>query len=68
MPVIVSKAVPAGTGFLATKEAVKCFVKKGVEIEQDRDPNIRQNSVYGRKVMLIALVDQTKVVKLTTQA
>lgn len=68
VPVIVSKAVPAGTGFLATKEAVKCFVKKGVEVEQERDANIRQNSVYGRKVMLIALVDQTKVVKLTTQA
>lgn len=68
MPVIVSKAVPAGTGFLATKEAVKCFVKKGVEIEQERDANIRKNTIYGRKVMLVALVDQTRVVKLTTQA
>lgn len=66
VPVYVSKAITAGTGFLAHKEAVKCFVKKGVEIEQDREPNTRQNFIYGRKVMLVALVDKTRVVKLTT--
>lgn len=66
VPVIVSKAVTAGTGYLATKEAVKCFVKKGSEIEQDRVPGVRQNYIYARKVMLVALVDATKVIKLTT--
>lgn len=68
VPVIVSKAVPADTAFLATKDAVTCFVKKGVEVEQERDANIRKNTVYARKVMLIALTDETKCVKLTAQA
>ena len=68
VPVIVSKAVPENTGYLATKEAVKVFIKKGVEIEQDRDPNVRKNDVYARKVMLVALADATKVVKLTAAA
>ena len=67
VPVIVSKAVPANTGFLATKEAVTCFVKKGTEIEQERDADTRKNSIFARKVMLVALTDGTKCVKLTTQ-
>lgn len=67
VPVIVSKAVPAGEGYLATKEAVTCFVKKGSEIEQERDANVRKNKVFARKVMLVALTDATKVVKLTTK-
>lgn len=68
VPVIVSKAVPAKTAYLATKEAVTCFVKKGSEIEQERDANLRRNDVYARKVMLVALTDTTKVVKLTKSA
>lgn len=68
VPVIVSKAVPAGKGFLATKDAVTCFVKKGSEIEQERDADTRNNKVYCRKVMLVALTDDTKVVVLTTKA
>ena len=65
VPVIVSKAVPEGEAYIATKEAVTCFVKKGVEVEQKREPNTRKNDVYIRKVMLIALTDGTKAVKLT---
>lgn len=65
VPVIVSDAVPAGTAFLASKAAVKCLIKKGVEIEQERDANIRKNKVFARKVMVVALVDATRVVKLT---
>lgn len=67
VPVIVSKAVAAGEGYLATKDAVTCFVKKGTEIEQERDANTRANAVYARKVMVVALTDGTKCVKLTTQ-
>lgn len=63
VPVIVSKAVPATHAFLATKDAVTCFVKKGSEIEQERDADIRKNDVYARKVMLVALTDESKVVK-----
>ena len=68
VPVYVSKAITSGTGYLAHKSAVKCFVKKGVEIEQDREPNTRKNTIYGRKVMLVALVDATRIVKLSTES
>lgn len=64
VPVIVSKAVPAGEAYLATKEAVTIFVKKGTEIEQERDANIRKNDIYARKVMVVALTDATRVIKL----
>lgn len=65
VPVIVTDAVPAGTMYLATKEAVTIFTKKGSETEQERDADHRKNTVYARKVMLVALTDATKVVKIT---
>ena len=64
VPVIVSKAVPAGVAYLATKDAITLFVKKGTEIEQEREANIRRNTIYARKVALVALTDATKLVKL----
>lgn len=67
VPVIVSKAVPATHAFLATKDAVTCFVKKGSEIEQERDADIRKNDVYARKVMLVALTDESKVIKFASK-
>ena len=60
VPVYVSDAVPAKKAFLATKEAVTVFTKKGSETEQERDANIRKNTVYARKVMLVALTDAIK--------
>lgn len=68
VPVIVSKAVPANTAYLATKEAVSCFVKKGSEVEQERDANTRKNTIYNRKVMVVALTNASKCVKLTRSA
>lgn len=68
VPVVATNAVPENTAYLATKEAVTIFTKKGSEIEQERDPNVRLNKIYARKVMLVALTDGTKVVKLTTGA
>lgn len=65
VPVIVSKAVTAGSLYLASKDAVTCFIKKGTEIETERDANLRKNTVYARKVMLVALTDATKVVEIT---
>lgn len=64
VPVIVSKAVTAGEGYLATKEAVTVFIKKDTEIEQDRDADKRKNFVFGRKVAVVALTDASKVVKI----
>lgn len=65
VPVILSKAVPKGKMFLATKEAVTLFIKKDTEIEQVREADTRNNTVYIRKVAVVALTDATKVVKIT---
>ncbi len=54
----------AGTVIIGTKEAVTLFVKTGVETEQERDGNTRQNSIFSRKYYLAALTDATKVVKM----
>jgi hypothetical protein len=60
-------AVP-GEIIVATRDAVTLFNKKGVEIEQERDANIRKNSIWSRKYYLAALTDATKVVKITLSA
>jgi len=65
IPVYVSKAVPSKTAFIADKTAVTVFTKKGSEIEIARDANVRSNTIYGRKVAVVALTDATKVVKIT---
>lgn len=65
VPLYNSNLATQGTVILATKEAVKYFVKKGTETEQERDANVRLNIVYARKYGLFAFVDDTKAVKLT---
>lgn len=65
VPVIVSAAVPAGEGYLATKEAVTVFIKKDTETEYERDADHRKNSYWVRKVAVVALTDATKIVKIT---
>ena len=57
------KDATQGTIVGGTKEAVTWFNKKGVEVEQKRDPNLRQNDVYGRKYYVVALTDNTKAFK-----
>lgn len=64
VPVIVSKAVAAGKGYLATKDAVTLFIKKGSEIEQERNADTRNNKVFARKVAVVALTNATKLVKI----
>ena len=64
IPVIVSKAVPADTAFLLTKDAVTCFMKKDVEVEQVRDANKRINDVFLRTAYVVAVTDATKAQKL----
>ena len=49
---------------LATRKAVTYFVKKGTEVEQERDANVRLNTVYSRKYFLPALTDETQVVRI----
>ena len=62
------KDATAGEIIMATREAVTLFNKKGVEIEQDRDADIRKNSIWSRKYYLAALTDATKAVKITLNA
>lgn len=54
-----------GTIIVGTREAVTLFNKKGTEVEQEREPNTRENIIYARKYYLAALTDETKVVKVT---
>lgn len=58
------KDATEGTAIVATKEAVTIFNKKGTEVEQERDGNIRQNTIYSRKYYIAALTDETKAIKL----
>ena len=62
------KDATPGEIIIATREAVTLFNKKGVEIEQERDANIRKNSIWSRKYYLAALTDATKAVKMTLTA
>ena len=65
VPVIVSKAIPAGEGYLATKEAITVFIKKDTETEYERDADHRNNSYWVRKVAVVALTRGDKIVKIT---
>ena len=58
------KDATSGSIYMGTKEAVTLFNKKGTEIEQERDANTRENSIFSRKYYLAALTNETKVVKL----
>lgn len=62
IPVIVSKA--ATHAYVMDKEAIKLFLKKDVEVEQDRDADTRTNSIYLRAAYIVALVDATKICKI----
>lgn len=53
-----------GTIVGGTREAVTLFNKKGVEVEQERDANVRLNEIYSRKYYLAALTDATKCFKI----
>lgn len=63
--VVVSKAVPAGKGYLGTKDAITVFIKKNTETEYERNADTRHNAYYVRKVGVVALTDATKMVKIT---
>ena len=62
------KDATPGEIIVATRDAVTLFNKKGVEIEQERDANVRKNSIWSRKYYLAALTDATKAVKITLNA
>lgn len=65
VPCLFSKLVPADTVYVTTKDQVKFFVKKAGSVEQDRDIETKDNTVVYERHGLMALVDDTKSVKLT---
>ncbi len=66
LPVIATKAVDAA--YVMSPAAVKLFMKKDVEVEQDRDSNTRKNTVYLRTAYVVALEDATQICKITKGA
>ena len=67
IPVICTKAL-TDKAYVMTKEAVTLFVKKDVEVEQERDADKRKNSIYLRDCYVIALTDATKACKISEAA
>lgn len=57
-----------GTICGGTREAVTLFNKRGTEVEQERDANIRLNEIYSRKYYLAAMTDATKCFKIVKSA
>lgn len=64
IPVIATKAL-TDKAYVMTNEAVTLFIKKDVEVEQDRDADKRKNSVYLRDCYVCALTDATKACKIS---
>ena len=68
VPIYWSDAVPEGRAFIGTREAITIFVKRGVQVEQERDANVRENKLYTRKVMLVALTNSDKLIDMCKAA
>lgn len=67
IPVIATKAL-TNEAYVMTNEAVKLFMKKDVEVEQERDAEHRENTVILRTYYITALEDATKICKVTKSA
>lgn len=63
IPVIVSKAI-TDTAYVMDKEAIKLFMKKDIEVEQDRDIEKKKNTVSLTTYYICALTDDTKICKI----
>lgn len=73
IPVIATKALNhtasvAAKAYVMTKEAVTLFLKKDIEVEQERDADTRTNSIYLRDCYVCALTDATKACKIVEGA
>ena len=68
VPCVFSKLVPAGAIYITAKDQVKFFVKKAGTVEQDRNIETKDNTVVYERHGLMALVDETKSIKLVKKA
>lgn len=57
VPIYISKLIPDDCVIIASRSAVKYYRKKAVEVEQDRDRNLRKSIIYARQVGVVAFVD-----------
>lgn len=67
IPVVATKAL-TDKAYVMTNEAVTLFLKKDVEVEQERNADTRKNSIYLRDCYICALTDATKACKITEAA
>jgi hypothetical protein len=65
VPCVCSNLVPAGVAYITAKDQIKHFVKKDGSVEQDRDIETKDNTVVYERHGLMALVDETKSIKLS---
>jgi hypothetical protein len=63
IPVVASAAADAS--YVMTPEAIRLFMKKDIQAEQERDSDTCVNGVYIRSVYVCALTDATKICKIT---
>ncbi len=68
VPCVCSKLVPANTVYVTSRDAVKFFVKKNGTIEQDRDIETKDNTVVYERWGVMALVDESKSIKIAIGA
>ena len=68
LPCLFSKLVPAGVAYITSKDQVKFIVKADGSVEQDRDVETKDNTVVYDRYGVMALVDETKSIKLTAKA
>ena len=63
IPVIATNALE-DEAYVMTPEAVKLFMKKDVEVEQDRDVETKINTVVLTTYYICALVNQNKICRI----
>lgn len=68
VPCVFSKLVPAGTVYVTAKDAVHLLVKKAGQIEQDRDIETKDNTVVYSRYGVMALMDESKSIKMVKKA
>ena len=67
IPVIDTNALET-EAYVMTREAVKLFMKKDVEVEQDRDIETKTNTVVLSAYYICALADDSKIVRIKAAA